>query len=246
MKFESIVGFGDSWMWGDELLDPALAHRSDAHPILIENTPYRERHCFLGELGARYNVPVVNFGIPGGSLLSSIWTMLWWLEHEPKPESCLVLVGHTQGSRTSFYNPTHIKYANDAEWNKFVHSAWVHSNNAVNSSDWETMVKMFMVLSECDEWAQLNYQQALIQFDWLSSRRNIPLLQFDISPQSCSVNVPTKVFPGFDLSTWLSTHPDKRQLRCENRHPNEFGHKLIADMLHKKINDVIINSHEHT
>ena len=24
MKFKKIVGFGDSWMWGDELFDPNL------------------------------------------------------------------------------------------------------------------------------------------------------------------------------------------------------------------------------
>jgi len=32
MKYKKIVGFGDSWMYGDELLDPELIRRSpDAH-----------------------------------------------------------------------------------------------------------------------------------------------------------------------------------------------------------------------
>jgi len=32
MTFKKIVGFGDSWMYGDELLDPELSGRyPDAH-----------------------------------------------------------------------------------------------------------------------------------------------------------------------------------------------------------------------
>jgi hypothetical protein len=77
MKIRKIVGFGDSWMFGDELLDPKLAAQDpDAHCCWVQNTHYRESHCFLGLLGQHYDWPTENFGIPGGSLDSTQWTYL--------------------------------------------------------------------------------------------------------------------------------------------------------------------------
>ena len=53
-------------MWGDELFDPNLKDIENPHPVMMENTPYRESNCFLGLLGKHYGVPTENFGIPGG------------------------------------------------------------------------------------------------------------------------------------------------------------------------------------
>ena len=33
MKYKKIVGFGDSWMWGDELFDPSLHGIENPHPV---------------------------------------------------------------------------------------------------------------------------------------------------------------------------------------------------------------------
>ena len=88
MKFQKIVGFGDSWMYGDELMDPEYAaQHPEGHYSDEQNFSYRLRHCFLGQLGEHYDVPTENFGIPGGSLGSTMWTFQWWLDHETrKPE----------------------------------------------------------------------------------------------------------------------------------------------------------------
>jgi hypothetical protein len=143
MKFKKIVGFGDSWMYGDELLDPVLlAQDSTAHTCFDQNTVYRERHCFLGQLGAHYNVPTENFGIPGGSLTSTQWTYQWWLDHETVPlNECLVLVGLTNSNRITHYNPNHVHYSNDPPWNKFVHSSWVNFGNTVVPQPFCEMIK---------------------------------------------------------------------------------------------------------
>ena len=79
MQFKKIVGFGDSWMYGDELMDPEYAKQTpDGHYSDEQNFPYRLKHCFLGQLGTHYGVPIENFGIPGGSLGSTMWTFQWW------------------------------------------------------------------------------------------------------------------------------------------------------------------------
>jgi hypothetical protein len=240
MKFKKIVGFGDSWIWGDELLDPNLQSHPHAHPVLLENTSYRESHCFLGQLGTHYDVPTENFGIAGGSLTSTIWNYLWWLDHESlDPSECLVLVGLTSANRRTFYNPDHRSYGNDPEWNRYVHSAWVH-NGSCYSQDWMDSIKTLTALSDCYEQDVLNYKQAVMFFEGQSAARDLKLLQF------CSINPPlvlqhhTLLWPDRSLYNLIQTAPNSKQLLAKHGHPNEQGHKLIAENLISCIDSYII------
>lgn len=234
MTFKKIVGFGDSWMYGDELLDPELSRKhSDAHSCWTQNDQYRSRHSFLGLLGQHYNVPVENFGIPGGSMQSSIWTFQWWLDHEPDPEQCLVLVGHTDSDRLSFYNPNHRSYSNDPPWNRFVHSTWVEFGSSVVPEDFRNMIKQQLVLTNCRELAKLNYQQTVQLFDGVAARKNLMMMQFHIMPADVTMDLPTIIWPGFSTTMWFRDHPgnQRRELIMPGGHPNEIGHQMITEKL---------------
>lgn len=234
MTFKKIVGFGDSWMYGDELLDPELVKRqSDAHPCWVQNTAYRNSHSFLGLLGRHYGVLTENFGIPGGSMQSSIWTFQWWLDHEPDPDECLILVGHTDSDRLSFYNPNHRSYTNDPPWNRFIHSSWVEYGSSVIPEEFRTMVKQQLVLTNCAELAKLNYQQTVQFFDGVAARRNLNMMQFHIMPADIEMNLPTAIWPGFSTTMWFRDHPGNRnrELIMPGGHPNEIGHVMIAEKL---------------
>lgn len=241
MKFKKIVGFGDSWMFGDELLDPKLQRQhSDAHPCWHQNDTYRNSHNFLGLLGKHYDVPIENFGIAGGSMQSSMWTFLWWLDHEPEPEQCLILIGHTDSDRLSFYNPNHVSYANDPPWNRFIHSTWVEYGSSVVPQEFKNMVKQQLVLTNCSELAKLNYQQTLLSFDGIAARRNLQMMQFQIMPEDVKLDLPTQIWPGFSTTIWFRDHPgnQKKELVMPGGHPNEIGHIMIADKLISTIDDV--------
>lgn len=243
MKFRKIVGFGDSWMYGDELLDPELEKEfADAHPCWRQNAPYREQHCFLGLLGKHYQVPVENFGIPGGSLQSAIWTYLWWLEHEPNPNECLVLVGHTDHDRFTHYNPAHVHYSNDPLWNKFVHSSWVNFGSSSVPLPFQDLIKRQIVLTNCEELSRLNYMQAVMMFDGVSARRKIPTLQFHVMPATGETGLPTMIWPDFSLTMWFRDHPgnQNRELVKPGGHPNETGHKMITEKLILEIDRAIL------
>lgn len=245
MKFEKIVAFGDSWIYGDELLDPMLqAQFTDAHPCWYQNMDYRQQHCFLGLLGSYYDVPTLNFGIPGGSLQSTVWTFLWWLEHEPYPQRCLVLSGLTDGDRFSHYDPNHRHYGKDPEWNKFVHSTWVEQGASSVGSEFHDLCKRQMVLTVCDQLSHYNYLQALLLFDGVSARYSIPMLQFHIAkPQTCSVlSVPTLLWPQSNFCHYFLHRPDNRDRRYAKPggHPNEQGHEIIRDLLIPEIDRVIL------
>jgi hypothetical protein len=223
--FKKIVGFGDSWMYGDELTDPNNTI-TKPHDRGLQNAEYRERNCFLGQIGKHYNVPTENFGIMGGSLDSAKWTFLYWLEHEPDPEKCLVLHGITNSYRFSHYNPGHITMPNDPPWNHFVHSSWQLE------SDFQTLIKQQTVLTDCIELHRIRYQEAAMLFDGVSARRNLLTVQFDVFPEEHKLNLPT-LFSDMPLRSWVTnTKP--------GGHPDEIGHKKIAQHLINLIDRAII------
>ena len=244
MKFEKIVGFGDSWMFGDELLDPTLASTDpEAHCCWEQNTLYRESHCFLGLLGQHFGMPTTNFGIPGGSLESTEWTYLWWLDHEPEPENCLVVIFLTESNRASFYNPGHVHYSNDPPWNRFVHSTWVHFGSSVIGADFTDMIKRYLVLTECAELWDLRYRRAVMLFDGHAHRAGITTLMFNtLPPVRPTPDVTSLIWPDFAWTLYFREHPDNsnRGLVMPGGHPNERGHELIRDMLIPEIDRVIL------
>jgi len=244
MKIKKIVGFGDSWMYGDELLDPSLVDHEYAHATYHLNTPYRESRCFLGLLGQHYGIATENFGIPGGSLESTEWTYLWWLKNEPNPEQCLALIFLTESNRASFYNPNHVHYSNDPPWNKFVHSTWVHFGSSVIGPEFTDMIKRYLVLTECADLWNLRYQRAVLFFDGQRTRANIPTLMFNTMPPVAAMDdVPSLVWPEFAWTEYFRDHPDnqKRGLIMPDGHPNEKGHQIIRDMLIPETDRVILS-----
>lgn len=241
MKFGKIVGFGDSWMWGDELLDPALVNHPSAHPVLVENTAYRESHCFLGRLAQHYGVPTENFGIAGGSLQSTIWNYLWWMEHQPNPQDCLILVALTSADRHSFYNPRHQHYSNDPPWHKYMHSAWVHHGNSTVPDDWMDMVKKHMVLTDSKQLCDLNYAQTVLFFDG-QTRDTAGVLQFNSMLPPKRMQRSSLLWPDLGLRGMMSKLPHRQHLLAPGGHPNVAGHDWIAELLIPEIDRAIVQS----
>jgi len=225
-------------MWGDELFDPSLTGIENPHPVMMENTPYRERNCFLGLLGKHYGLPTENFGIPGGSLQSAMWTYLWWIENEKlDPRECLVLVGHTESNRDTFYNPQHVSYGNDPPWNKFIHSAWVHSGASYIPGEWVNMVKANMVLTDCKELSKLRYQQAVLFFEGQNYKLGNNVVQFTTMGPSSNITANGLIWPDSGLSTFIK---GRTEWMAPGRHPNELGHAVIRDHLIPEIDRVIL------
>jgi hypothetical protein len=241
MKFKKIVGFGDSWMWGDELLDPVLADRPDAHPVLHLNNTYRETNCFLGQLGQHYSVPVENFGIAGGSLQSTLWNYIWWTQNTTDViDECLILIAHTTAWRTSFYNPKHVHLSNDPDWNNYVHSAWIMSGATCYDPAWQEPVKSILSLTDCRNFNQLNYLQSVMFFEGQSALHSNNILQF------CSLDPPmvaqaqNLLWSNSCLATMLNQQHNGKKYLAKNRHPNESGHKFISEILIDQIDSCII------
>lgn len=238
MKFDKIVGFGDSFMWGDELVDPMLkAKHTCPEPYWQENIKYREQNCFLGLLAQHYQVPCENFGWPGGSMQSAKWCYLWWKQHEVLPlNRCLVLVCHTGANRESYYNRRRHMFANDPPWHKFVHSSWVHHAKADVESEWSSMVKQHFTLTDCLELRILRYQESLMFWQGVQTYHAAVLQFCSIDPPipDCATN---SVLTDRSLQNLICQDSN---LSCEHGHPNEKGHQVIRDLLITEIDRAII------
>jgi hypothetical protein len=226
MKFKKIVGFGDSWMWGDELVDPTAD--TTTHSGQQQQNQYREQNCFLGQLGQHYQAPTENFGIPGGSLQTATWNFLWWLEHEPNPEECLVIVENTYADRVSNFNANYKNISYYPAWSRYYVEGWNMPSEA------HTMIKLQTVLSVCKELREINYTQAVLTFDGIAARRNFKLFQFNLIEPECPLtNVPTLIWPDWNLVDYFSSLQKEHGMKYykPNLHPNELGHQLIAQRL---------------
>lgn len=227
MQFKKIVGFGDSWVWGDELLDPDLAAQDPtAHPCYTQNNHYRLGRCFLGLLGQHYGVPIENLAIPGGSQQSTIWNYLWWLDHtDTDPSDCLILVGLTGNRRHTFYNPRQPMIENCPDWDKYVHTAWLEAEDY--HPDWKTMVKQHAVLTDCPQWRYLNYAQAVRFFHGQPNTYQFSTYEVVGRP----IAVSSLFWPNSSLDQEIKQRTRPGEAFAANLHPNELGHQIIADLL---------------
>lgn len=234
MSFKKIVAFGDSWIYGDELLSPG----NNQHFSHYTNNHYRKTHCFVGLLGQHYNVPAENHGISGGSLQSTAWSFLQWFESEPEPEQCLILIGLTESDRFSFYNPE-----DDTGKHSMIHSTWVDSNSTGMPREFKTLIKQHIALTSCRELSSLMYQQTVRLFDGMCARHNLKLLQFHISEPPTILNLPSLIEPEFNLGNWFVHELQPvhgRHYIKPGGHPNELGHQLVRDRLISWIESCII------
>lgn len=230
MKFQKVVGFGCSMVYGDEL-DPLT----------------RKQQCFTGLVGQHYGVPYENFGQCGASIQSTIWSYLWWLENEKMDtDQILVLVGITDGGRFSFYDPNHYVVPGEPECNKYIHSTWVTSGDETYNKEWIDVVKNVMALSWCPELRALTHKMAVEFFDGQAKKRNNLVVQFASFPPFWPIDL-TKQLQA-DSLLWgdcgmtgiLGAQKNDKHYFAKNGHPSEYGHKLVADLLIKHIDSCII------
>ena len=229
--------FGDSWTWGDELIDPK---QPDWECCYTQNDSYRLKHCFAGQIAQHYNCELENYGHPGASLQSIIWTFLWWLRQDIDHKDYVILIGLTAADRQSWYNPNHKSYSNDPVWNKYIHNVWVNFGSSIVPDEWGDMVKAWTVLSQCNELSEYNYESAVYLFDGVAHARQLRLAQYNIFQPPKVIDVTTMWWPNDNYRSTLLQHPMREDIHAKGDHPNENGHQIISKQLIKQIDSCIL------
>lgn len=229
-QFRKIVAFGDSYAWGDELVAPDQIRAAD-----YGNRHYREQHCYTGILADHYGVVAENLAFPGGSCQSTRWIYIWWRQHEPDPESCLVLTQLSGPWRSSQFDQHRIQHETDAEWNRFIHSAWIESYKHTHALAYQYFMAE-QTLADCD--LRNNLVQAETYLFFQGQTTVHPMLMFNSQCHTLQhgIMADNLLWQGHDLN-WLL--PESK-FWATNGHLNEQGHQKLADILIQDIDRVIL------
>lgn len=215
-KPTQLVAFGDSFVYGDELVDPKFLDQRKIPTWQSLNTPYRETHSFPGLIANHFNLKHQNKGIPGGSLVSTRWEFIKWLQNDPNIDSTIVLIGLTDEARTSWWNRHHQTLNRP-----FVHTTW--ASWVEDHPPWNMMVRYHWDLSDCDEFREMQLLESTTLFDSVAQAQDIQLLMF---PIFANKTIELDSYWDFCLNQEV---PRDGKHRFGRRHPNEAGHQFLAD-----------------
>jgi len=229
IKYDNVISFGCSWVYGDELNDPALIDQVSNIEYENLNTPYRNRNTFAGQLAKRYSATHLNYGINGGSNISSQWEYLRWLDSTYNPnEKNLVIVGLTQPDRITWYD-----HANKYDgYKQSICIAGGFDKGQPSATQWNETHRNHVLLSQHAKLTKLQWQQTVELFNGSCKSHSIDIVMVNIWKLNDSVtNIPdTLVLP--NIAMFDIIHHPYLQPRF---HPNEAGHTSIANMLDPEI-----------
>lgn len=215
---KTLIAFGCSFTYGDELLDPNLKPGEPSHSKY--NDAYRNSHCYAGIIAEHYGLNFVNTAIPGGSLESTRYALYHVLQNY-QIEDLVFIVGLTNSIRQSWFDPD-----SDSTFNKFQHSSaigWPHPP----VTEWEKLNHQWYKMCHCPAWEKYNLGQTVSYFD----STGVPTVHIPVFKNEPSFN--SKNHCGFVLTKIVpKDHYHK------NGHPDEVGHRLVANRLIKYIDSV--------
>ena len=235
MPIKRVIAFGCSWTYGDELVDPQLRHlgEDEFRDHYDENKPWRLANCYAGLVAAHYGVELDNMAFPGSSLESMRWTLQWLIKNGQNLKDTLWLVGLTDSSRQSWFNPLHEISLKDPPWNRHMHGTWLTQPNPDVDENWFKLQKLWLGMSYHHEWSEFNFQQTINLFDHAQRTTGATVLQFSVIENNWSLRVPTLLYGGMN---WRSILDEKKKSEgvspfASGGHPNEKGHEIISKHL---------------
>lgn len=237
----TLAAFGDSWVYGDELMDPTIADLQWCTDPRNDN--YRLSHGFAGLTASHYRWNLENHGSNGQSLQSMMWTFDWWLDTKPDLSDSVVLVGLTHPGRHSWWHAERAQQPWDPPWYRYLHSVWLESDRGNEYGAWHDFHKFWRANATEDLWVHRNYQTAVYFFSGICDRLGLPLVMFNVFddmpdiPHSPVVNGQSGLFRLLRDTAPPRQHPDGFWAKS---HPNKEGHRVISEMLISEMDRVIL------
>ena len=216
-----LVGFGCSFTYGSELMDPELEDDYDRH---YDNIPYREKHCWLGQLAEMLDCSFDNRASPASSNYSIQEEFADWFDGRLPDSNDVICIGWTNHLRTSWWSD------DDQRW---IHDGFIRNEDE----------KLFH--DSFKEWLALSYERnatitnhAKLFVNSVCQANNIKIVQFNAL---CNIPTPYE-FINFhqgdqNMQNVLRNEGDRlnKDFLAPGEHPNEAGHKHYAKMLHSWI-----------
>lgn len=216
----TLVGFGCSFTYGSELLNPELEDSWDRHN---DNTPYREKHTWLGQLAERLDCKAINLAEPGCSNYALQENFAKYF-YENDCSDIIIAVAWTNHLRYSWWSD---------DQQRWIHDGFIRYNN---DND-----ELFM--DSFKEWLALSYNRceqitknAKLFVNSVCQSHGIKLIQFDALP---NINGHYDNFhqQGRNMLDVLKKEAERldRTFITAGDHPTEAGHAYYAKLLHSWI-----------
>lgn len=222
----TVVAFGCSMTWGSELRDPTMANlTADEDP---RNNSYRLANSFPGIIASHYNLALENLAGPSHSVQSMIWNFEWWLDNIGQPENCLLLFGLTEPRRITWWDEH--RSSGREPWHHYIQSNWLENPDSGPTYDrWYDLHKTWRAASS-EALHTKQYQSAVYLFSGTCERLKIPYVQINMFSDMPKIPFSTVVNGHNGLEVCLKG--DKTNVKhLLNGHPDEKGHKIIANYL---------------
>jgi hypothetical protein len=230
MKFRKVVSFGCSWTYGDELFDPKVPDHLEHWQRLERSEKHREHFCYTGIIGRHFRAKhIINLGDPGSSQKSA---RNWFTRYvtEEDVSDTLFLIGLTERNRYSWIR-NDIDVPENFRYDNHMHSTWIRDETTKNNSSWQDKLKLHYALEHSHYFEEMEHIKSALYYDGFAARNNIALVQFNLFGKvfkGSIGNTPTYLYPNSSMQDFLNKEGG---CYAPGTHPNEKGHRKIADIL---------------
>jgi hypothetical protein len=209
-----LVGFGCSFTYGSELVDPNIDPNDH-----WANNRYRNEHSWLGRLANKFGCVYDNLSQPANSNFAISYQVANYIQNSRNDKEHIVIcVGWSDHNRMSWYS-----------------DHWMHNGFVTSKDIWANTKKEWLVNST-DDSNHLYTNTAKLFVNSICNFYNIPILQFNALGDHSTTVYENYFNDGGSMNFMLNSaeQEDSRlNLFASGGHPNESGHEYFTIRLHE-------------
>ena len=217
-----LVGFGCSFTFGSELLDPSLKDSQDFYYL---NKKYRENKVWLGQLAKYFDAEMDNLSQPANSNYAIAQQIAEYVrKNNDSLHDVVICVAYTEKTRMSWYG-----------------KEWVHNGVAGEQKGFFRSAKEWVSTCTHDSHNLFTENTKLI-VNSICKVKNIPLIQFNALGSHPPTDYENYFIDGASMDSFLKQEREKldKNFFAKGGHPNEEGHEFFTKRLYNFAKERII------
>jgi len=227
-----LVGFGCSFTYGSELVDPKIARVWDdsSHNFNeshYKNIPWRTKNCWLGRLAHNLGYKFDNLAQPANSNFAIAQQVSNYFLNTYNPEDKIIIcVGWTEKARMSWYTK----------------NTWTHNGFAGNRHGWPQSAREWVIKSDIESY-DMYTDNAKFIVNSICKSMNIPVIQFNALDHHKATQYSNYFIDGNSMDGMLRramAEDERLNLLAGGGHPNEAGHEYFTVRLTEFVKSNII------
>ena len=205
-----LVGFGCSFTYGSELVDPNIGN--EYH---YANTRYRNNNVWLGRLASKLGYQFDNLAEPANSNFAIAQQVSnYFLSRYDPQDKIIICIGWTEKTRMSWYTK----------------NTWTHNGFAGDKHGWPQSAREWVIKSDNESYNMYTNNAKFI-VNSICKSSNIPIIQFNALGYHQTTKYPNYFIDGNSIDSMLRramAEDERLDLIANDGHPNEAGHEYFT------------------